>query len=163
MKIMGKLNKFKNQKGHGMVEFALSFVLFFAMFEACAAAAGVCYQWAILQFSVNQGARMGSLGFNTYTLYGKEITCERRAECVEKIARLTAEEFGVKAKVQVFDKEHKSILANPATDTNPEELMYVQGASLQKINLLASKTLIKYWIHAEALTRTEPFQEAASP
>ena len=50
-----------NRKGQGAVEFALSFVVFLAFMVILTDMVRVCYNWVCLQYSVNEGSRLGSV------------------------------------------------------------------------------------------------------
>lgn len=142
------------KKGQAMVEFSLCLPIFFMCFFGLCYATQVSYNWAVLQFATNQGARLGSLGYAEYTIDGAIITCsERRVDCIEKITKAVAGQFGLEPIVKVMDNNRTDITING--DIQPEEFMFVHAEMDHIFNLMGSIATVN--IHAETLTRNEPF------
>ncbi len=148
-------NKLMNNKGQAMVEFAFTFGLYMALLFMAADFGFVGYQWTVLQYAANQGARIGRFGYiqdvdpetgDDFKSTGltsaviteiadktdeiKPNTDARRVDTIKSIVIVVAKQYGVeltKDDVLVYDKDHTQITDGQSADTTSDDMMYVQA------------------------------------
>lgn len=151
-----------------MVEFSFTFGVFLSLLLMAADFGSIGYQWTVLQYAANQGARIGSLGYigtvdpdtgDNFKSTGmtdailqqiKDKTAEiadghdqRRVDTIKSIVIVVASQYGVsltKDDVVVYDKNHTAISNDPSTgeDTQSDDMMYVRTQKTVTLPVLSN-------------------------